>query len=325
MSHPLISVIVPVYNAEAYLHRCVDSLLAQTFHNFEILLIDDGSPDKSRDICDQYSQQDDRIRVFHKANGGVSSARQLGIEQAKGKYSIHCDPDDWVEANMLEELYKKATKTNADIVICDFCVDTAQQTIICKQPIKSNCSNDVLIQLLENELHGSTCNKLIKHSLYSQYNINFPKGIDYCEDFCVITQLLLKNLHIEYLPKAFYHYNQFDNAESITRKMNLQFIRRVMAFIQVLEQLIIQIPNSQKYIIMRKEFVLLTAATYKILPFNDIVKLYPELKRQKIVTKVYKDRILLYMIIHQHKLLFYMFNHLKESIKKLVQKVTLKY
>ena len=302
--NPKISIIVPVYNAEAYLHRCVDSLLAQTFRDFEILLIDDGSSDKSGEICDQYSQQDNRIRVFHKANGGVSSARQLGIEQARGEYSIHCDPDDWVEANMLEELYKKATKTNTDIVICDFYVDTALQTIICKQPIKANHSNVVLIQLLENELHGSTCNKLIKHSLYSQCNINFPKGIDYCEDFCVITQLLLKNLHIEYLPKAFYHYNQFDNTESITRRMNLQFIRRVMAFIQVLEQLIIQIPNSKKYIIMRKEFVLLSAATYKILPFKDIITLYPEIKDTRPTTKCLKNKIYLFLIKHKLKFAF---------------------
>lgn len=304
MSHPLISVIVPVYNAEAYLHRCVDSLLAQTFRDFEILLIDDGSPDKSGEICDQYAQKDARIRVFHKTNGGVSSARQLGIEQAKGKYSIHCDPDDWAEPNMLEALYKKAIATDADMVICDFFVDSTQNTTICKQPIKSNHSNVVLIQLLENGLHGSTCNKLIKHSLYSQYNINFPKGIDYCEDFCVIIQLLLKNLYIEYLPKAFYHYNQFDNAESITRKMNLQFIRRVMAFIQVLEQLILQIPNSKKYIIMRKEFVLLTAATYKILPFRDIIELYPEIKDTRSSAKCPKNKIYLFLIKHKLKFAF---------------------
>ncbi len=296
--NPLISVIVPVYNAEAYLHRCVDSLLAQTFRDFEILLIDDGSPDKSGDICDQYARQDDRIRVFHKGNGGVSSARQLGIELAKGEYSIHCDPDDWVETNMLEELYNKAKATAADMVICDFFVDSTQSTTICKQPIKSNYSNDVLIQLLENELHGSTCNKLIKHSLYSQYNVHFPNSIDYCEDYCVMIQLLQHKLHIEYLPKAFYHYNQFDNTESITRKKDIKIIRRVMAFIQVLEQLIMQIPNSERYIIIRKEFVLLTAATYKILPFKNIIKLYPELRNNRIRTQNKIKRIQLFCIRH---------------------------
>ena len=104
---PAVSVIVPVYKAENYLCHCVDSLLAQTFPDFEILLIDDGSPDHSGDICDEYARKDSRVRVFHKENEGVSSTRQCGIDNAKGEYTIHADPDDWVEPDMLEELYKK--------------------------------------------------------------------------------------------------------------------------------------------------------------------------------------------------------------------------
>lgn len=100
---PKISVIVPVYKAEAYLHRCVDSIIAQTFTDWELLLVDDGSPDRSGDICDEYASKDARIRVFHKENGGVSSARQKGLDEAIGEYTIHADPDDWVEPTMLEE------------------------------------------------------------------------------------------------------------------------------------------------------------------------------------------------------------------------------
>ncbi len=102
---PAVSVIVPVYKAENYLCHCVDSLLAQTFPDFEILLIDDGSPDHSGDICDEYARKDSRVRVFHKENEGVSSTRQCGIDNAKGEYTIHADPDDWVEPDMLDELY----------------------------------------------------------------------------------------------------------------------------------------------------------------------------------------------------------------------------
>ena len=105
---PKISIIVPVYKAETYLSRCLDSIINQTFKNFEVLLIDDGSPDCSGEICDKYAAMDTRIRVLHKENGGVSSARQMGLDNAKGEYTIHADPDDWVEPNMLEELYKKA-------------------------------------------------------------------------------------------------------------------------------------------------------------------------------------------------------------------------
>ena len=117
---PKISVIVPVYKAEKYLHRCVDSIIAQTFTDWELLLVDDGSPDKSGEICDGYSRHDGRIMVYHKNNGGVSTARQTGIDKAIGDYTIHVDPDDWIEPTMLEELYHKATDNNADMVICDF-------------------------------------------------------------------------------------------------------------------------------------------------------------------------------------------------------------
>ena len=101
MNSPKISVIVPVYKAEAYLHRCVDSLLAQTFQDFEVLLIDDGSPDRSGEICDEYAQKDSRIRVFHKENGGVSSARNLGLDNARGEWVTFVDSDDYVKPSYL--------------------------------------------------------------------------------------------------------------------------------------------------------------------------------------------------------------------------------
>ena len=236
MSQPKISIIVPVYKAEAYLHRCVDSLLAQTFCDFEILLIDDGSPDKSGDICDQYSQQDDRIRVFHKENGGVSSARQLGIEQAKGEYSIHCDPDDWVEPNMLEDLYKKAKATDADIVICDYLTENKRQSNYITQHIKVEQARYVLFQLLEGTLHGSCWNKLIRHSCYRQYNISFPSNIIRWEDLFVNCELLSHNISVAYLNKAFYHYDLSTNPNSIVRKVTMQGLQSQIEFNKHFEQ-----------------------------------------------------------------------------------------
>ena len=100
-----ISVIVPVYNTEKYLHRCVDSILAQTFTDFELLLIDDGSTDSSGAICDESAQKDSRVRVFHKENGGVSSARNLGLDKAKGKWVTFVDSDDWIKESFLNKLY----------------------------------------------------------------------------------------------------------------------------------------------------------------------------------------------------------------------------
>ena len=120
MMSPKISIIVAVYKAEAYLHRCVDSLLAQTFQEFEILLIDDGSPDHSGKICDDYANQDARIRVFHKENGGVSSARQCGMEHVRGEYVIHADPDDWVEEGAYCKLFEAAASKDVDIVKANY-------------------------------------------------------------------------------------------------------------------------------------------------------------------------------------------------------------
>lgn len=155
---PKVSIIVPVYKAENYLHRCVDSILAQTFTDWELLLVDDGSPDRSGEICDEYASKDARIRVFHKENGGVSSARQKGLDEAVGEYTIHADPDDWVEPMMLEELYKRAKEDDADMVICDYYMnDGKNQTYITQKPTVLD-RKTVLGELLFQQLHGSCCN-----------------------------------------------------------------------------------------------------------------------------------------------------------------------
>ena len=107
-----ISIIVPVYKAELFLPRCIDSILTQTFTDFELLLIDDGSPDNSGSICDEYALKDKRIRVFHKENGGVSSARNLGLDNAKGEWITFIDADDWISNTFIEHLYKPILSNN---------------------------------------------------------------------------------------------------------------------------------------------------------------------------------------------------------------------
>ena len=114
-----VSIIVPVYNVDKFLHKCVDSILAQTLTDFELLLVDDGSKDNSGLICDKYAAKDSRVRVFHKENGGVSSARNLGLENAQGDWIIFIDSDDWIEPNMLKDIYEKAILEHADLVYCD--------------------------------------------------------------------------------------------------------------------------------------------------------------------------------------------------------------
>lgn len=232
---PLVSVIVPVYKAEKYLHRCVDSLLAQTFTDFEILLIDDGSPDRSGIICDEYAAKDSRIRVFHKENGGVSSARQCGIDNALGEYTIHADPDDWVEPEMLEVLYQKAKQEDADMVICDYYFEGVQRKYMCQRPSGFD-GRTVLCDLMFQKLHGSLWNKLIKRACYKIYGITLPKGLDYCEDVVTLVQLWQNPIKISYVNKAFYYYDQHINEYSITRAYTKTTYRMRCLYLSYLKQ-----------------------------------------------------------------------------------------
>lgn len=213
-----VSVIVPVYNAEKYLSRCVESFILQTFSEWELLLIDDGSLDKSAVICDDYARRDNRIRVIHKKNGGVSSARQTGLENARGLYVIHADPDDWVEPEMLFVLYNKAIKDNSDIVICDMYWDGEERIYKKQQPSNLN-SNAILVGYFDSSLHASCCNKLIRKSLFQKYSISFPLELSLYEDLYVNASLVLNDLKISYCPQAFYHYDMCINTSSITKSI----------------------------------------------------------------------------------------------------------
>ena len=211
---PKISIIIPIYKAEKYIHHCIESILAQTFKDFEVLLIDDGSPDKSGEICDKYAELDCRVRVFHNENGGVSFARQFGIDNARGEYTIHADPDDWVEPDMLEDLYAKAQEEDADMVMCDYFVNFKNEQQYRKsQP--SALDHKTVLKEMFLQLTCSCWNKLIRRSCYIKYGIKFDPELSYCEDLMFNSSLLLHDIRISYIPKAYYHYVQDANPDSI--------------------------------------------------------------------------------------------------------------
>ena len=132
MQTPLISVIVPVYNVEPYLRRCVDSILRQTYRNLEILLVDDGTKDNCGAICDAYARQDERVKVIHKENGGLSSARNAGIDASTGEYLSFVDSDDWIEPDMIKALADNMTRVSdyagAEIICSNFVIDRGDGT-----------------------------------------------------------------------------------------------------------------------------------------------------------------------------------------------------
>ena len=164
---PKISVIVPVYNVEKYLHRCINSILAQTFTDFELLLIDDGSKDNSGAICDEYATRDSRVRVFHKENGGASSARNQGLDNASGEWIAFVDSDDYVLHDFMET-YMMMCKDYTDLCICgitpDYSISADYKIEKASIDYEGNIK-DALLLLLNCQMIGSLCNKLFKRTI----------------------------------------------------------------------------------------------------------------------------------------------------------------
>lgn len=203
------------------MRKCLDSILAQTFYDYECLLVDDGSQDESPAICDEYATMDARFKVFHKANGGLSDARNFGLAHAQGEYTIFFDPDDWVDEDCLKDLYAKAQETDADMVMCDLYYNDPYRQRYSKQEPTSLDHNDVLKDLIMGKVYGFTVTKLIRRTLYDQCNLLYPVGMYGCEDQYTICKLLKNNIRIAYLPKAYYHYMHYGN-NSQSRKYNME-------------------------------------------------------------------------------------------------------
>ncbi|WP_209122916.1 glycosyltransferase family 2 protein [Alkalihalobacillus sp. BA299] len=169
-----ISIIVPVYKVEKYLHKCIDSILNQSYPNLEIILVNDGSPDNCGSICDEYAEQDQRVKVIHKENGGLSSARNSGLDLATGEYIGFVDSDDYIEKDMYEELYKAAYEHSADVVECSLNIieGTSNRTIEGHGNMEIGDNVFALQRLLELPYRNVTYNKLYKKTLFN--DIRYP-------------------------------------------------------------------------------------------------------------------------------------------------------
>lgn len=278
--NPKVSVIVPVYKAEAYLHRCVESLLAQTFQDYEILLIDDGSPDKSGEICEKYAQMDSRIRVFHKENGGVSSARQCGIDNALGEYIIHADPDDWVEPNMLECLVNQVLKTNADVIMFDFhSVSNGDIKLIKQQPKDLNHIN-VLKDIIGGRLYACCWNKLVKKEAILRFNASFPKGINLGEDKCFLASLMKYPVIVSYVPQPLYYYDETINKGSLVRNITKESMESGFAMVRYLEDILDSSFYDELFFIKRN--LKIRALKSNLYKKCELKKIYQEINLQLI-------------------------------------------
>lgn len=221
----MISIIVPVYNAEKYLHQCVNSVLSQTFTDFELLLINDGSTDGSGAICDEYAAIDARVRVFHKENTGVSETRNIGIDNSKGDYVIFCDSDDyWYESTALEFLYKISVRYDLDIVRGEYkAVDGFGKDLFIRPVTKSkeNIANKVIsnIIFLKEAINGEYFLVLCLINKRVLSNIRYNVNRSFLEDMELISRLMLKQMRCMYTPFRFYAYRKIASSVSNTPKI----------------------------------------------------------------------------------------------------------
>lgn len=221
---PKISVIVPVYKVEKYLPKCIDSILAQTFTDFELLLIDDGSPDNSGAICDEYAKKDSRIRVFHKENGGVSSARNLGLDEAKGEWISFVDGDDTVDDKMLSTMYIES-KCDNHIVICGMRIHEVDSSVRLAEGydrlvntvgILEYDQNNIL-SLLEYHLLHSPCDKLYNRSIIISNSLRYDTAASYNEDLLFNLDYFKQVTKVTVLPHVFYNYFRYQEGTSTGR------------------------------------------------------------------------------------------------------------
>ena len=204
MSNPKISIIVPVYNAENYLNRCIDSILSQTFTEFECILVNDCSSDNSLAICKKYEKHDERIKVIHnEKNIGSSLSRKTGLDKATGEYIQFVDSDDWIESDMIEKMYEKAISDNADMVICGYFFEKNNNTKIIEQNINEKKKESIIKDIISRRLKAFVWNKFVKRETFLL--VNFPQ-YNNSEDYFITIQNIYNSKHITTYSLPLYHY-----------------------------------------------------------------------------------------------------------------------
>lgn len=229
-----ISVIVPVYNTELYLHRCIDSILSQTFTDFELLLINDGSTDRSGEICDEYAGKDKRVRVFHKENGGVSSARNIGLDEARGEWIAFVDSDDWVSPKLLEILHGEAEKGKHDLVFCNYAEVYKKQIMVSYHCCYAS-KKDYICCTIDGVLGGYLWNKLVRKSLFSK-TTKFHTGYDLWEDLQISVQLFFYAESVYALDTEPLYFHDCTNVQSITSSKGRNKINSMVQNLLSIEQ-----------------------------------------------------------------------------------------
>lgn len=271
MSKDLISIIVPVYNVEKYINKCLESIINQTYSNLEIILVNDGSTDDSGKICDNYAKKDERIRVVHQKNCGQSIARNNGLKHANGKLVAFSDSDDFLENDCIEYLYNLMQKFNADISICD--LQVVYKNIIKNRNTKivesvETPSVSIFKMLYGTSYYISPCAKLFKKELFD--NVNFPESMQF-EDVGTLYKLLCKSKNIACSNMKKYYYIMHDNS-TINKSFNIKQFDLITMTNKMCDDLISDFPQYGDAILRRRVYAYISTLCRIISSSNEFEK-----------------------------------------------------
>ena len=284
----LISVIVPIYNVEKYLNKCLESILGQTYKNIEIILINDGSTDKSKQICEEYINLDKRIVYVEQNNKGVSDARNKGIEKAKGKFILFVDADDYIEFNMIEKLYIKAKEFKCDIVISNYNIIENDKVIKDKYAIeKTEITRNEFIKymLIEKNYGGYLWNKLIKRKVIS--NCRFDINIHIMEDLIFLLEIS-KNINSAYILNDEYLYYYVQHNSSALHNKNEKYLTNTLAYEKIFNY--IKKDNLiDQYNYYAWKYIYTFMENYYYMKSNGTLTIEYKKKRNKEIKKTFKQ------------------------------------
>lgn len=213
---PLISVVVPVYNVEKYVAKCLKSIIGQSYKNLEILVVDDGSTDGSGKVCDEFAKSDLRVRVIHQKNRGLSAARNVGIERARGEFLCFVDSDDYMKEDFVKKLYEAVLRWGADVAVCGYEEKNGSSgvDVLPKEEVLSGEEATIRLLVQQENIDVIAWNKIYRRELFIKSGVRFPEGMKY-EDSLTTYKLLSLSQRVAYIPEALYVYLRRD--DSITK------------------------------------------------------------------------------------------------------------
>ena len=251
---PKVSLLVPVYNVSSFIEKCAHSLFNQTFSDIEFVFVNDATPDDSIEkliqVINQYPERKSQVKIInHSFNRGLAAARNTAIDNSTGEYISVVDSDDYIEPNMIEELYNKAIEENSDIVISDFIKDYGKKRVIVNDFISKDKEINIHHMIINDISYAYLWNKLVRRELYERKDCRVPEGLNYLEDRHVMTRLYFYANKISKVDKAFYHYVQYNN-ESISSNKDEMHFENVIRFSNLLDDFLKENHLYEKYLLI---------------------------------------------------------------------------